>query len=802
MIKDNSPELPNGQDLGNGARFSPQVQMAPKPSTLAEQDQRQHFAALLSSLRRVWRIAVPLGICLAAVGSFAAWKTLVPLYSASAFLRVDGDSRPLLFKTADEAAGRGTDFRLYKNTHQQLLMTPFVLNAALRAPEVAALKEIANEDDPVGWLKQNLKVGFPGDGEIMQVSVETVSPTSCITLANGIVDAFMKEVVMNDRGDRLRRLETLEKVFSERTSEVRNRQVELKNLAATLGTSDTDSLTVAQQNALQQFGKSQEKLGEVQFLLMQAEGELKIAEEMAQRQIAEENARRQNETETALDTETSSTIGSEAAVKMAERSPDVVRLEEEISVAQAELNSISKVYGTSHPTVQKATEAIAIKNQLLNKRVADAIARAKLEIESQQQAEQKQDSQSKRSQILRTPGGGYIDLAGLASKAQVLANQEKILREKVVSLSEETRQLGKSSIDVELMRSEISGLETVLRTIGDEIERTTVELKTASRIRLISPAVKAAPPDSMKRISRSVGLGILGLFAPLGLLAIWDFSRRRVDTVDEVSQSLSLPTIATIPLVSKNPLERPTANSLIETDRVQAGLDEAVDALASMILYSSQIENRQVFMVCSAMPGEGKSTVSCQLAQSLARAGKSVALVDFDLRRPCVHRYMDLPLEPGIAQSLYGQKSFEETLQKTVLDNLSVMAAGDWSGNLQERCTAGAMTDLFDYLRANFELVVVDSSPVLPVHDACVVGKYTDGVILTLVRDKSRLPASARACEVLRSYGVLVLGTVIIGGRHSGQYRKYGYGYGYGYGGYGYGYGGYGKKPKTLVSGK
>jgi receptor protein-tyrosine kinase len=205
----------------------------------------------------------------------------------------------------------------------------------------------------------------------------------------------------------------------------------------------------------------------------------------------------------------------------------------------------------------------------------------------------------------------------------------------------------------------------------------------------------------------------------------------------------------------------------------EAEMDEAIDGLASMILYSSQIDKRQVFMVSSAMPGEGKSTVSCQLAQSLARAGKSVALVDFDLRRPSIHRYLDLTLDPGLAQSLFGEISFEDTLQKTTVENLSVMTAGDWHGNLQERCTAGTVTDLFDYLRSTFDLVVVDSSPVLPVHDTRVIGKFTDGVILTLVRDKSRLSASAQACEILRSFGATLLGTVMIGASTYSGYSGY-----------------------------
>ena len=747
MIKDTSPEFPNSQ---------PKFNVVTKPLARKDDEQqgRAQLAAVLSAIRRGWRIALPLGILLAAAFFFGAWKLSIPKHSAAAYLRIDSSDRPLIFKTADDAAARGGDFNLYKSTQQQLVLTPFVLKTALRDPKVSSVEEFAELDDPVNWLKENLKVSFPGNGEIMQISIETRSPTSCVPIVNGVVDAYMQEVVMTDRNERLKRLDTLEKVFSERTNQVRSKRVELKNLATTLGTSDTSSMTVAQQNALTQFGKMQEKLSEVQFSLMQAEGEIKIAEEIAQRQ---------KESEAELDAETTPKPENDASLQLAERTSDVVQLEELIAVAQAKLDGMSKVFGPSHFNVQKIREELEVKKEMLTQRKAEAKMRAKVSA-----------NQDQRSRLLQSPSGGLYDLLGLTSKKQVLANQEKILMEKVEQLADETRQLGRSSIDVELMRSEISGLENVLHTVGDEIERTTVELKTSSRIRILNLATDATVPDALKQIVRAASFGMLGLLIPFGLLVIWDLTRGRVNNVEGASQSLSLPSIGRIPLVSGNPLMRREVEPEFGIEPIEAELDEAINGLASMILYSSQIDKRQVFMISSAMPGEGKSTVSCQLSQSLARAGKSVALVDFDLRRPSIHRYLNLPLDPGLAQSLFGDISFEETLQKTTVENLSVMTAGDWHGNLQERCTAGTVTDLFDYLRSNFDLVVVDSSPVLPVHDARVIGKFTDGVILTLVRDKSRLSTSAQACEILRSFGATLLGTVMIGASaYTGSYSGY-----------------------------
>ncbi len=718
----------------------------------------QGISTMANALRRVWRIALPLGLVFSVLGAGAAWWLFEPKFSATAYLRVDADNRPLIFKTADEAASRGSDFKLYKNTQQQMLLTPFVLNAALRDPQVSGLPEITQQPDAIAWLQKNLQIKFPADGEIMHVSFESVSPSACVEIVNGVVNAFMKEVVVEERNQKLNRLNNLEQVYSDAEGKVRNKQGELKSLAAALGTSDTESLTVAQQTALQQFGKMQENLSSIQFDLMQAEGELNLAQDLQRRQ-SESNV------------ETPVEAGPSAEeLEMAERTPDILRLEDEVATLQSQYNSMSTEVGAGHPTLRKIKQDLDSKSELLAKRKVEAKSRAKLMAEQKVKDLQKQ-------QILRTPGGPTYDLVAIATRVELLRKQEKNLQEKVDQLANETRQLGRSSIDVELMRSEIESSQDVLRRVGEEIERTSIELKTSSRIRLLSSAVTATPPDIKKRITRAAALGFAGFAAPFGLMILWDLTRKRVNNVDGVSQALSLPTIGTIPMVGKKSLRREAEYGGRVIDRERLQLEEAIDGLASMILHSALIEKRQVFMISSAMPSEGKSTVACQLAQSLAKSGKRVALVDFDLRRPSVHTYLDLNLTPGLSEVLYDDIELDEAMQTLSNNPLEILAAGRWSGHLSERCNSGSVTRLFDSLRSHYDLVIVDACPILPVHEARVVGKFTDGVILTLVRDRSRLPLAAQACEILRSFGIPVLGTVVIGGSSTGYsdyYHPYG----------------------------
>lgn len=738
----------------NGRAAAPPAQLV-LSRLQADHDDKERglpISSLFNALRRRWVTALPLGAFVGTLGALIAWAAFQPEFSASAFLRVNADDRRLLFETAD-MGGRGADFRLYKNTQTQLMKTPFVLSAALRNPEVTALPEIAEQADPMGWLQEKLSVSFPGDGEIMNVSLSTPSSEACVTLVNAVANAFMDEVVVHERNERLQRLDSLERVYAEAESKVRNRRGELKGLATALGTGDTDSLTVAQQSALQQFGLMQEKLSDIQFELLKAEGDLKIAESLNARLLA---ANEGDPREAQLE-------------PLDERTDSVIRLEDEIAGLEGRLSMVLASVGSRHPTVQRMQGEIEVKRSLLEKHRLDARRSAEL------MAEQRLTGGKSNSRLASPNGSSQVyDLMGLTSRIEVLKNQEKILQSKVEELSSETRQLGRSSIDIELMRSEITGLEEVLQRVGGEIERTSIELKTSSRIDLLSPAEKATPPNRMKRLLRSVALGLFGFFAPLGLLIVWDLSRKQVDNVEIVNQTLSLATLGTVPTVSRDPMRRHHAKLSQRGQREQIELTEAFDAIASLVIHRATTEQRRVFMISSAVASEGKSTVSCLLAKSLAAAGKKVVLVDFDLRRPVVHQYLELEKSPGVADVLFGRESWANAVQPMGPHNLHVMVAGGREGLLSERLTSGAVEQLFNNLRSAYEFVIVDSCPVLPVVDSRIVGQFSDGVILTLIRDVSRLPTAVKACEILKSYGISVLGTVVIGGR-SVAYPNYYY---------------------------
>jgi capsular exopolysaccharide synthesis family protein len=192
------------------------------------------------------------------------------------------------------------------------------------------------------------------------------------------------------------------------------------------------------------------------------------------------------------------------------------------------------------------------------------------------------------------------------------------------------------------------------------------------------------------------------------------------------------------------------------------------------LLHKLESEGHRVILVTSAKAGEGKSTLVAQLATSLADSGHSTLLIDFDLRRPILHQYFGLPLAPGVTDVLRGGMELDQAVQAAEHANLRVLAAGNrLPGSLLQDAASGSLKALFVTARANYEIVLVDSCPLLPVVDGRLVGQHTDGAILSVIKDVSKLPQITAACSIMADYGIPALGCVVTGDNNDFYYSAY-----------------------------
>jgi capsular exopolysaccharide synthesis family protein len=223
-----------------------------------------------------------------------------------------------------------------------------------------------------------------------------------------------------------------------------------------------------------------------------------------------------------------------------------------------------------------------------------------------------------------------------------------------------------------------------------------------------------------------------------------------------------LPVIGSVPMIPARIIRRLGSPSK-RNQLWHVRLTESVDGIAARLLRKAEMEQNRVIMVSSASGGEGKTTLSTQLALSLARSGRHTVLVDFDLRRPAFDEVFGLPLEPGICEALRQQTLVSTLVHAIPTNNLTVLTAGRWDRNALASLSNGSVASIFKQLRDTYDFVVVDTSPILPVADARFISQHVDSVVLSVFRDVSEAPKIQAACEILSAFGVQTIEAVVTG---------------------------------------
>ena len=184
------------------------------------------------------------------------------------------------------------------------------------------------------------------------------------------------------------------------------------------------------------------------------------------------------------------------------------------------------------------------------------------------------------------------------------------------------------------------------------------------------------------------------------------------------------------------------------------------------------------FVVTSAGKGEGKSSTAANLALLISRAGKDVVVVDADLRKPSLAGYFNAEASYGLTNVLSGSAQLDDMLQQISGERITVLASGPVSRNPSEMLSSDAMEHLLTELHERFDIVIVDTPPVLAVTDALLAGKHTDGMIIVARMRSTTRSALRRSIEAIERVHARLLG-VIVNAAVEAEDKRYGYGQGY-----------------------
>jgi capsular exopolysaccharide synthesis family protein len=216
---------------------------------------------------------------------------------------------------------------------------------------------------------------------------------------------------------------------------------------------------------------------------------------------------------------------------------------------------------------------------------------------------------------------------------------------------------------------------------------------------------------------------------------------------------------------------------LLNNPTIKAPVKEAYKTLRTNIQFSSLDQERKVLLVTSASEAEGKSTTASNLAIAMAQAGKRVLLIDCDLRKPVVHRTFHLPNMKGLTNILAEDLDHTEICNSVGIQGLDVLTSGPKPPNPSELMGTLRMETFIKAVSQEYDQIIMDAPPVLPVTDAAVLSRLTDGVILVLAYGQTSREAAAQAKESLGNVNARIIGAVINSFPANGRGGYYGYYY-------------------------
>lgn len=673
---------------------------------------------LLKSLRRRAGLALGLGLLAAAVVGAAAYVLVPPAkYTARAMLHVSSEQPRILAKTGEVHA----DFAAYQKTQLAMLKSRLVLGAALKQPEVARLEIVRAQAEPIEWLEKELLADFANGSEMFRISFSSKDAREPAVIVNAVVQAYMDEVVNVEAKRRVDRRDMLKAAWDRYQENLKAKRAEVRTLTMTTGSDDKQALAILRSSEAERLAKASDELAKVQGELRS----LRLEHDILDRSTS---------------TAGTGAAGDAAVEDMLNTDPKVVELTNAADKARARYEQVRRV-------VRDLNDPSLARPMADHKAARAALADLR---------ERLRPLAAERLRGPGQPGGGK--LAALRERIEVLTGLEGMLTDDVKRLSERGRTMTQASVDLTATREEIAYADDLAKKIGAEVELLNLELQAPPRIRPHERAEEPRTKDELRQAKVS-GAAAFGAFAAaLFGVSFWEFRSRRVDSAEDVAASLGLRIVGTLPALPKG---RAAAQ---KEEAYQGRMIESVDAARTALMHAARLESLRVVMVGSAMGGEGKTSLACHLAASLARAGRTTLLVDCDLRRPAAHRLFDIPVGPGVSEVLRGEVAPEAAIRPAAPD-LWLLPAGRCDAAAIQALARDELGTLFASVRHRYDFVVVDSPPVLPVADALQVGQHVDAVVFSIMRDVSQMPKVYAAYERLSSLGIRMLGAVVAGTR-------------------------------------
>lgn len=695
--------------------------------------------------RHIWLIVVTF-LVVTISGSLFFHEQQEAEYEATAVVMVRPTSGNVLKDSADAMTmwAAVLDWQRYRSTQIRIMTSSVILNKVARHLDLENDPLFPtgerDEDRPLLSLKEIVKilkrsVVVEQEGDTMMINIQTrcVVPTYCADIANAIAKTYIEFNVEQLVGSGVAAENWLRTQYEERRDILRASEDALVSFR-----SDRNLISVSLEDQYNITGRNLSSLAEK---LLDAQYQVDSLE-VTMREI-----KRVRATEDYL---------SAGLIEVVDNGV-VQQSKQQLSALDIERASLAVLYGDDHPNMKANAEKRRIAERALIREIDAELSSLQLRYET---------GKSLVESIRSKMEASYAEAVDMGDDQ---VQYERLVRE------------------TDINRGLVDKIEEKLHSVelGNKLEPQNIQVMEEAQVP-VSPVFSQNLPTTL------IAAG-LGLVLGLGMAFVLEALDNTVSTHEEIEQDFELPFLGIVPTMSANrnrdvpdlgPMRGENFNrDTFVVDYPRSSVAEAMRSIRTNLAFMMSEEPLKTLLVTSAVPLAGKSTFAISLATTMGQVGKSVVLVDNDLRKARLDTALNIDATEGLTSVLSGEAKLDDVLHVSSIPGVTVVPCGPTPVDPAELIMSSAYADFLAELQSRFDIVILDAPPVEPVTDAVQLSKMVDGTIIVVRARKTRKTALRSTVDKLDAVGAPIAGVVLndvdIQSRRKGYYYTYGY-----YGGY------------------
>jgi polysaccharide biosynthesis transport protein len=723
---------------------------------------------LLRGLGRHWWRILLLWVVVSTPLAYLIFSLIQPTYEAFSLLQVQPTQKDLFGQGLHDATNQLVA-QPYLETQVQLIISDKVLDGALARPAtatsplIAKLPMIAKSKDPKTELRGDMVVEILKNTFLIRVALASRDPQEAAAIVNAVVDSYLERHNEYHRSANKTLKASLDEELHLLDGKIAEKKKELKALVetghfevnrrndvrSTTGKEDDSGIQSALSSVTEdQYTHTTNALLDTELETLEALADLDAAKEQLAKIVVAKQERETHQTNDGLERRIEEEFLNE---------PEAASLVAQMTEAEDELQDIkSKARMDNDPAKLAAERRIRTLKQKWEKLWRERHDKIEKILLADDRNMQPDVWEEKIVEL-------EIRLEKLKKKKANLAERIKVL--------EVQHKVGNSeTLSATMANQELASLQRMQEIIAQKLEELQFESKhDVYRVTMHDMAQVPKVPANNKRM-KFIAIAPVGvMFLVLGLFLMMEVQAQRIGDPDALSTRVQSEVYALPPLPTARSIRKRSATEA--DDQIEQFIQRLDHVRFAVCGNPSDLAKGRCVLITSAVGREGKTTLAAQLAARCGNAGMSTLLIDADLRRTGLCALLDVPEGPGLGDLLVSDERTPTDLVIPVQGGtFHLLPAGtpipDPSRALQNRKLGVVITQF----RQIYDLVIIDSPPVLPVPDALILGRWADGAVLAVRYDSSRFPQVERARRQLDGAGICILGTVINGMRNSDSY--------------------------------